>query len=148
MDIPDSLSHHPSLSSIAFGRSSGLHPVSAQLLYIGSSWLFYLYSAVRRGSQEYITHELVPTSPAVSRTSGSSNFDSFMMGGRWLYSYCFVRCCFQDLFNIARSILVSLPLSFFSIRLVSVHVMHPYCSIDTTAATELKQKLLKGKRTI
>ena len=58
----------------------------------------------------------------------------FVMGGRWLYSCCFVGCCLQDLFNIARSILVWLPSSFFSIRLVSVHVVLPYCSIDMTAA--------------
>ena len=30
----------------------------------------------------------------------------FLMGGSWPYSCCFVGCCFQDLFNIARSILV------------------------------------------
>ena len=30
----------------------------------------------------------------------------FMMGGRWPYSWCLVGCCRQDLFNIARSILV------------------------------------------
>ena len=30
----------------------------------------------------------------------------FMMGGRWLYSWCFVGCCLLDLFNIACSILV------------------------------------------
>ena len=30
----------------------------------------------------------------------------FVMGGRWPYSYCFVGCCLQDLFNIAHSILV------------------------------------------
>ena len=30
----------------------------------------------------------------------------FVMGGRWPYSYCFVGCCLQDLFNIARRILV------------------------------------------
>ena len=37
-------------------------------------------------------------------------------------------------FIIARSILVKLPSSFFSKRLVCVNVVHPYCSIDTTAA--------------
>ena len=36
--------------------------------------------------------------------------------------------------NIARSVLVELPSSFFSVRLISVHVVHPYTSIDTTAA--------------
>ena len=30
----------------------------------------------------------------------------FVMGGRWPYSWCFVVCCLQALFNIARSILV------------------------------------------
>ena len=37
---------------------------------------------------------------------GSSNLDDFVMGGRWPYSCCFVGCCLQDLFNIARYILV------------------------------------------
>ena len=30
----------------------------------------------------------------------------FVVRGRWPYSRCFVACCIQDLFNIARSILV------------------------------------------
>ena len=30
---------------------------------------------------------------------------AFVMGGRWPYSCCFVGCCLQDLFNIARSII-------------------------------------------
>ena len=56
------------------------------------------------------------------------------MGGRWPYSCCFVGYCLQDLFNIARSILVVLPSSFFYNRLVNVHVVHAYSSIDTTTA--------------
>ena len=75
------------------------------------------------------SYELVPTSPAASRMSGSCNCD-----GRWSYSCCFVGCCLQDLFSIACSILVYLPSSFCSIRFVSVHVMHTYRNIDTTAA--------------
>ena len=55
------------------------------------------------------------------------------MGGRWTYSCCFVGCCFQDLFNMARSILVQFPSSFFLYTL-SVQVVHSYSSIDTTAA--------------
>ena len=58
----------------------------------------------------------------------------FVMDDRWPYSCCFVGSCFQDLFNFARSILVQLLSVFFSIRSVSVHVVHPYSSIDTTAA--------------
>ena len=30
----------------------------------------------------------------------------FVMGGKWPYSWCLVGCCRQDLFNIARNILV------------------------------------------
>ena len=58
----------------------------------------------------------------------------FEMGGKCPYSCCFVGCCLQDLFNTARRILGQLPSSFHSIRLVSVHVVHPYSSIDTTPA--------------
>ena len=58
----------------------------------------------------------------------------FVMRCRWPYSWCFVGCCLQGLFKIAPSILVLLPSSFFSIRLVSVHVVHPYGNIDTIAA--------------
>ena len=58
----------------------------------------------------------------------------FVMGGKWPYSCCFVGCCLQDLFNIARRILVKLPSSFFSIRSVSVNVVHPFSNIDTTTA--------------
>ena len=43
-------------------------------------------------------------------------------------------CYFLDLLNIARNILVQLPSSFFSMRLVSVRLVHPYCRMDTTAA--------------
>ena len=58
----------------------------------------------------------------------------FVMGIKWPYSSCFVGCYLQDSFNIARSNLVQLPSSFFSMCLISVHAVHPYSSIDTTAA--------------
>ena len=54
--------------------------IYTELLYVGSSWSPCLCSSMQRGPQEYITYELVPTSPAVSRMSGSSNFDSFRDG--------------------------------------------------------------------
>ena len=54
--------------------------------------------------------------------------------GRWLHRCCFVRCCFQDLFITVPSIIVQLPPSVFSVRFVSVHVVHPYSAMDTTAA--------------
>ena len=58
----------------------------------------------------------------------------FMIGGWWAYSCCFVGSCIDDLFYLTRSILVQLPSSFFSIRLVSVHVVDRYSCIDTTTA--------------
>ena len=59
---------------------------------------------------------------------------AFVIGRWWLYSWCLVGCCRQDLLNIARNILVLLPSSFFSSRFLSVQVVHPYSNIDTTAA--------------
>ena len=56
------------------------------------------------------------------------------MDGQWPYSCRFVGCFFQNLFHITRSIFVQLPSSFFSVRLVSVQVVHPYSSMNTTAA--------------
>ena len=58
----------------------------------------------------------------------------YLMGGRLPYSWCFVGYCRPDLFNIARNILVWLPSSFFSSCFVCVQVVHPYRSIDRTAA--------------
>ena len=37
----------------------------------------------------------------------------FEMGGKRLYSCCFVGCCLQDLFNIACSILVQFDVNLF-----------------------------------
>ena len=76
------LSHHPSLSSIASVRSSWLHLVciDTELLYIGSSWSSCLCSSIWRGPREYVTYEFVLTSPVLSRMAGSSNLDSFRDG--------------------------------------------------------------------
>ena len=65
------LSRHFSLSFIASGRSSGLHPVSSH------SCCMY----VRAGRPAFARpYELVPASPAVSCMSGLSNLDSFHDG--------------------------------------------------------------------
>ena len=67
------------------------------------------------------------------------------MRGKWLYSCCFVKCCFQDLFNIACSILVQFPSSFFSVCFVSIYVVYPYSSIDTTAAWKKSRFILSDR---
>ena len=60
------------------------------------------------------------------------------------YRCCFLRCCFQDLSSIARSILVQFLSSFFSISFFRVYVVYPYSCIDTTAARK-KCVLFKKK---
>ena len=47
-----------------------------------------------------------------------SYFDGFIDGRLVAVQLFFVECCFQDLFDIAHSILVQFPTNFFSIRLV------------------------------
>ena len=58
----------------------------------------------------------------------------FQMGGNWLFSCYFERCCFQDLFKASRSILVLFPSSPFSMRFDCVHVVHLYSSINIATA--------------
>ena len=79
-DIPDPLS--PRLPIIHCFRHvlKATSRIGTELLYVGSSWTSCLCSSMGRGLQEYITYELVPTSPAMSLVSGSSNFDSFRYG--------------------------------------------------------------------
>ena len=56
------------------------------------------------------------------------------MGGNCLYSCRFEGCC-SGIFSVQLlAFLFSFRLAFFSIRLVSVYVVYPFSSIDTTAA--------------
>ena len=123
-----------SLSFIASGRSSGLHPVSSYscCMYVraGRPALARPYVGVHRSTSLMSSSLLLQQCPAcLVRLT----WMVFVMWGRWPYR-CFVWCWCQDLFNIARNILVLLPPSFFSSRFASVQVVHPYSSIDTTAA--------------
>ena len=61
-----------------------------KVLCVGSSWSFCLCLSTWRGPQEYVTYELVLTSPAVSRMFGSSNLDSFQDG--WLVAVQLLIC--------------------------------------------------------
>ena len=79
-DIPDPLSppfHIIHCFRLVFRVTSR---IGTELLYVGSRLLSCLCSSMWRGSQEYSTYELVPTSPAMSPMSCSSNFDSFLDG--------------------------------------------------------------------
>ena len=101
------LSRHFSLSFIASGRSSGQHPVSSH-----SCWMY-----VRAGRPAF-AQPCVGVHKSTSLMSSSLLLQQcpaclvhltwivFVIGGRWPYSWCLVGCCCQDLFKIARSILV------------------------------------------
>ena len=86
------------------------------------------------GPSKIVYNELVLVSPTVFRIFYVRlTWTVFEMGDKWPHSCCFMGCCFQVLLNIASSLLVQFPSSFFSIHFVSIHVGHPYSSIVTTA---------------
>ena len=101
------LSRHFSLSFIASGRSSGLHPVSSHhcCMYVraGRPAFAWPYVGVHRSTS------LMSSSLLLQQCSACLvrlTWIVFVMGGRWPYSWCLVGCCRQDLFNIIRNILV------------------------------------------
>ena len=101
------LSRYSSLSFIALGRSSGQHPVSSL-----SCWMY------ARAGRPAFARPCVGVHKSTSLMSSSLLLQQcpaclvrltwivFVIGGRWPYSWCLVGCCRQDLFKIARSILV------------------------------------------
>ena len=101
------LSRHSSLSFIALGRSSGQQPVSSH-----SCWMYVLPGrpafarpcvGVHKSTSIMSSFLLLQQCPAcLVRLT----WIVFVIGGRWPYSWCLVGCCRQDLFKIARSILV------------------------------------------
>ena len=96
------LSHHPSLLSIASGRSSRLHSVSAQSCCMsvvdGCPAFAHPCEGAHRSMSLMNSSLLFQQCPAcLVRLT----WIVFVMGGKWPY-----RCCLQDLFNIARRILV------------------------------------------
>ena len=101
------LSRHFSISLIASGWSSGLHPVSSLscCMYVraGHPALARPYVGVHRSTSLMSSSMLLEQCPAcLVRLT----WIVFVMGGRWPYSWCLVGCCHQGLLNIARNILV------------------------------------------
>ena len=98
------LSRHFSLSFIASGRSSGLHPVSSHscrmYVHAGRPAFARPYVGVHRSTSLMSSSLLFQQCPACLVCL------VFVMGGRWPYSWYLVGWCRQDLFKIARSILV------------------------------------------
>ena len=105
------LFRHFSLSFIASGRSSGLHPVSSHscCMYVlaGRPAFAQPYVGVHRNTSLMSWSLLLQQCPAcLVRLT----WIVFVMGGRWPYSWCFVGCCRQDLLNIARKAVMSILL--------------------------------------
>ena len=99
-------SHHFFPTSIASGRSSGLHPVSSHTccMYVlaGRPAFAQPYVGVHRSTSLMSSFLLLQQYPAcLVRLT----WIVFVMGGSWPYSWCFVGCCRQDLFNIALKII-------------------------------------------
>ena len=101
------LSHHFSLSFIASGRSSRLHPVSSQscCMYVQAGHPAFArpYVGVYRSTSHMNSSLLFQQCPACLVRLA---WIVFLMRGRRPHSWCLVGCCRQDLFNIARNILV------------------------------------------
>ena len=101
------LSRHFSLSFIASGRSLELHPVSSHSCWMyvraGRPAFAWPYTGVYRSTSQMSSSLLLQQCPACLVRLA---WIVFVMGGRWPYSWCLVGCCRQDLFNIARNILV------------------------------------------
>ena len=101
------ISRHFSLSLIASGRSSGLHPVSSHscCMYVraGRPTFAHPYVGVHRSTSLMSSSLLLQQCPAclVRLTC-----IVFVMGGKCPYSWSLVGCCRQDLFNTALNILV------------------------------------------
>ena len=129
------LSRHFSLSLIASGRSSGLHPVSSHscCMYVraGRPTLAHPYVGVHRSTSLMSSSLLLHQCPAclVRRTC-----IVFVMGAS-------VRIVGVSWGAVTRTCLILLSTFLCNFRpasspagFVSVHVVHPYSSIDTTAA--------------
>ena len=101
------LSLHVSLSFIASVRSLGLHPVSSHSCCMnvraGRPAFNWLYAGVHRSTSLTISSLLFQQCPACLVHLA---YIVFVIGGRWPNSWRLVGCCCQDLFNVARNILV------------------------------------------
>ena len=100
------LSRHFSLSFIASGRSSLLHPVSSHCcMYVRAGLPAFArpYVEIHRSTSLMSSSLFLQQCPAcLVRLT----WIVFVMGGRWPYRWCLVGCYRRDLFNIARNILV------------------------------------------
>ena len=133
-DISDSSS--PPFSIVHYFRQvfRTTPSIGTELLYVGSRWSFWFCSSMWRGPQEYVAYEFILTSQAMSRMSGSSTFDSFRDGWKVAAQLLLCRVLPPELVQYSSQQSCAIAVKLFSLRFVIIHVVHPYTSIDTTAA--------------
>ena len=126
------LSRHISLSFIASGRSSGIHPVSSysccMYFLAGRPALARPYVGVHRITSLMSSSLLLQQCPVCPLRL---TWIVFVMGGRWPYSWCPVGCCRQDLFNIAPNILVYCRPASSPVVLLASKYPHDRCLEET-----------------
>ena len=133
-DLPDSLSPPVSIVHRSLEVFQTTSCIGTELLYIGSSRSSSLWLSMGRGPLEFIAYEFVLTSPVVSHVPGSSNLDSFHDGWSVAVPLLFWGVLPPGIVQYSWQHSCVFAVNFFPIRFVSVHVVHPYSSIDTTAA--------------
>ena len=105
-DISDPLSPH--LPIVHYFRQilRATSYIGTELLYVGSNWTSLPLLVHVKGCTGVHPSRARPYFSGCVLRLVRLILRVFVMGGRWPYSCCFVWCCLQDLFNIARSILV------------------------------------------
>ena len=94
-DFPNSFWPSGSIIHCSLNVYQATSCVRTELLLISSGWSSYICTSVWRGPLENAADMFVLAPSAVSHMSCSFNLNSLGEGGRWLYSCCFVECCFQ-----------------------------------------------------
>ena len=93
--VSRTLSRHFSLSFIASGRSSGLHPASSHSCYM------YVRTGRPAFARPYVgIHSSTLLLQQCPACLVRLTWMVFVMGGRWPYRGCLVGCCRQDFFFI------------------------------------------------
>ena len=105
------LSHYSSLSFIASGWYSGLHPVSSH------SRCMYVLVCRPDFTRPYVrvhrSTSLMSSSLLLQQCLLRLTWIVFVMGGRWPYSWCFVGCCARSYSILLSPSLSNCRLAFF-----------------------------------
>ena len=105
VQIPLTLSCHPSLSAIALCKSSRQHPVFTQSWW-SFKWLNNTGVSICRNSWGKLLKSLSLPQRQYPACLAHLILMVWEIGGKWLYNSCFLAYCFQDLYKTVCIILV------------------------------------------